>query len=176
MSLKGLQLSQETLATLYTQPLHPQEGALLKEEKVAPEILIKTDAGIKPAQKYLGGNARSITVLVRYHDAPYLNDTLFEFFTGILNACKLSMKDIALINLVPTPGDYKTIISETQPSRFLMLGIEPADIGLPMQFPQFQVYTHDKISYLSSPALDVLLDDEALKRELWKALKALFEL
>ncbi len=174
MSLKGLQLSPEVLAKLFTQPLHPQEGGSIAEKKVpvdpAPAV------AVRPVKQFLGDNNQRITVLVKYTDAAYLDDALFEFFTGILNACKLSMKDIALVNLAKTPGDYQTIAKETNPSKLLMLGMEPLDIGLPMQFPAFQIYTHNKISYLSAPALEALQDDKALKAALWKALKVLFEL
>ncbi len=169
MSLKGLQLSRETLAKLYTQPLHPQEG----EE---PEKEIPAANAAAPVKRYMGDNAGNITVLVHYTDAPYLNDGLFAFFTGILNACKLSMKDIALLNLYRSPGDYQAIIQETHPSILLLLGVETADIGLPMQFPPFRIYKHNNISYLSAPALETLRDDKALKAELWKNLKTLFEL
>lgn len=169
MSLKGLQLSPEILAKLYTQPLHPEEGAGAEEE-------IPAAAAARSAKKYMGDNAGNITVLVRYADAPYLNDALFAFFTGILNACKLSMKDIALLNLHRTPDDYTAIIEETRPFVLLLLGVQPADIGLPMQFPPFQIYKHNSISYLSAPALEMLRDDKALKAELWKNLKTLFEL
>ncbi len=170
MSLKGLQLPPEALIGLYRQPLLPQ--AYRDAPATAPVAAVAESA----AKNYMGDNAGKITILVQAVDAPYLNDQLFAFLAGILNACKLSMKDVALFNLHRTPGDYRTIIGQTQPAVLLMLGVAPADISLPMQFPQFSIYRHDNISYLYAPSLEELQDDKALKAALWKCLKTLFEL
>ncbi|MBX3239051.1 MAG: hypothetical protein KIT80_09740 [Chitinophagaceae bacterium] len=169
MSLKGLKLSAETIAGLYTLPLH--------QDKFAGERpAAKQPVDEKSGRQYLGDNLGYITILVNHSDAPYVNNELFEFLTGILNACKLSMKDVALFNLHRTPANHQVITAETKPATMLLLGVAPEEIGLPMQFPHFQVYKHNNIRYLSAPALQQIFSDKALKSGLWKALKAVFEL
>ncbi len=169
MSLKGLKLSSETVARLYTLPLFAEDHHPATKDEPPPDPARHTP-------KYMGDNAGNITVLVNHSDAPYLSNELFEFFTGVLNACKLSMKDVALFNLHRTPESYQTLQAETQPAKMLLLGVIPDEIGLPMQFPHFQIYKHNNISYLSAPDLAVIQGDKSLKSALWKALQALFEL
>jgi len=94
-----------------------------------------------------------------------------------LNACKLNMADIALINTRQVAGTGYTEINKiTAPVITLLFDVAQNDIGLPLQFPHFQVQRFGNVSYLSAPSLDLIEGDKLLKSTLWGCLKNLFQL
>lgn len=127
--------------------------------------------------KILGKNAKNILVLVKDSTCPFLPDQELKFLTSVLSACKLSLGDIALLNAYTLnekeiPGAINTL----EARHILAFGIEPLELGLPFHFPDFQVQPFDKRSYMHAPALSHLESDKNLKKELWTALKNMFNL
>ncbi|MFT3947333.1 MAG: hypothetical protein QM763_10205 [Agriterribacter sp.] len=167
MSLKQIILPPETLTQLYTSPIIDLQFA--EKTKPAKE---QTDA-----IKYLGSNKKNISILVKAADAPFLNDQLFNFLAGILNACKLNMADVALINILSANNTGYTVINSiTNPGKIILFDVSTQDISLPMQFPHFQVQQFNNVMYLSAPALHIIEADKAIKAQLWVSLKQLFQL
>ncbi|MFT3705678.1 MAG: hypothetical protein QM802_25135 [Agriterribacter sp.] len=167
MSLKNITLTSETLANLYSMPLVAVQAA---EE-------IKPVANAANGLKFLGSNTKNITILVNVDDAPFINDKAFQFLTGILNACKLNMADVALINISKlSDTGYTSIYKITSPAATILFDVAQQDIGLPLQFPHFQVQKYSNVSYLSAPPLAVIEADKSLKSMLWGSLKSLFQL
>ncbi|MFT4018326.1 MAG: hypothetical protein QM668_15280 [Agriterribacter sp.] len=167
MSLKQIILSPETLAQLYTSPVIDTQST----EKPNP-VKEQTDT-----IKYLGSNKKNISILVRAADAPFLNDKLFNFLAGILNACKLNMADVALINILSANNaGYTAINNITNPEKTILFDVSAQDISLPLQFPHFQVQRFNNVMYLSAPSLNVIETDKAIKAQLWAGLKQLFQL
>lgn len=168
MSLQNIQLSGETLLRLYTMPLVNMEN---KAKTAAGSAEISQDF------RFLGSNKKNITILVNTRKASFLTDDSFNFLTGILNACKLTMDDVALVNInnLKDTG-YTNIFITTRPSITLLFDVSPNDIGLPLQFPDFQVHKYNSITYLSAPSLTVLENDKPSKATLWGCLKTIFQL
>ncbi|MBX3257954.1 MAG: hypothetical protein KF862_27735 [Chitinophagaceae bacterium] len=163
MSLQNIKLPFTVLAGLYTAPL----------------IQLKEQAGndTTSSVKFLGSNQKQITILVNTADAPFLPDKSFNFLTGILSACRLTVADVAILNLSQLPGrQYQQIQQITTPAVMLLLGLEPSDIHLPFQFPHFQVQQYANVTYLAAPALELIEEDKAIKAKLWGSLKSLFQL
>jgi len=168
MSLQNIQLSADTITRLYTTPLVDMNAE--KDSSVAI-----TEA----AQdcRFLGSNKKNITILVSAGDVSFLPDHSFSFLTGILNACKLTMEDVALVNISSLEDTgYTGIYKSTKPAVSLLFDVSPNDIGLPLQFPYFQVHKYNSITYLSSPSLALLENDKAAKAALWSSLKTIFQL
>jgi hypothetical protein len=63
---------------------------------------------------------------------------------------------------------------ESKAGSVLLFGIDPAGIGLPINFPQFQLQHFNKRSYLHAPTLAELEKDKEAKKQLWGSLKKLF--
>ncbi|MBN8859092.1 MAG: hypothetical protein J0H29_11930 [Sphingobacteriales bacterium] len=168
MSLQNLQLSRDTIARLYTAPLVDMNA----ERNISAAV--KED----PQEcRFLGSNKKNITILVNAGDASFLPDHSFHFLTGILNACKLTMEDVALVNINNLKdAGYTGIYKITRPAVSLLFDVSPNDIGLPLQFPHFQVHKYNSITYLSSPSLVSLENDKAAKAVLWSSLKTIFQL
>ena len=130
-----------------------------------------------PIWKWLGENRKNILVMVSYPEAVHLPDNDLALLTGILGACKLSMADVAVVNLNNHPeASYKELVAFFKSKIVLLFALEPASFGLPMSFPHFQIQPFAGNSFLFSPSLKELENDKVLKSKLWVCLKRLFNL
>ncbi|WP_423737558.1 hypothetical protein [Chitinophaga caseinilytica] len=163
MSLERLQLDPFLLAQMYHQPIIPEEIIVVPAEaKVLPEI------------KYLGENQKNILLLIQNESEAYLSEETFNLLANILNACKLGMQDVALVNAANYPGlrlqDYLQQIPARQ---VIYFAIDPAKLGLPPAQP-YQTGSFTGIPVLYSDDLQLIATDKALKGRLWMGLKQLF--
>jgi hypothetical protein len=55
-----------------------------------------------------------------------------------------------------------------------MFEITPTGLGMPINFPPFQVQAFKDCRYLQAPSLHLIEADVALKKSLWAALKNMF--
>ena len=145
-----------------------------------PDVLIQSqnkNIAIEPDLKYLGQNAKRIALLINNPSVPFLTDSEFSFLTSILTACKLSLADVALLNIYKTEPDAILVqLNKLNSDKVIMLGVDPLSPGLPINFPQFQLQLFDKRTYLYAPTLEDLEKDKTLKQRLWTCLKTMFEL
>lgn len=159
MSLNNIQLKPSLLADLYK------------------KSLLETNTGPAPDTKqlkWLGNNDKNILVVVAHQSVPYLPDQELSFLTNVLAACKLSLADIGIINHCKTEqADLQNLIN-SQAKTILLFGVEPPAIGLPINFPPFQLQPFNNRTYLHTPALSLIEDDKGLKARLWSALKVMF--
>lgn len=115
------------------------------------------------------------TVVVSLSEGKALPPQQLDFLNNIMRACKLEQADYAIManhhNGLP---DYKAIFSHFKQKQLILFGIDPSAIGLPINFPHFQVQSFQQVRYLAAPKLDVIESDKALKLQLWQCLKQLF--
>lgn len=134
----------------------------------------ETDA----SYKFLGKHLRKITILVNAPGTPFLPDDQLNFLTKILEACRLNMGDVAIINHAVAPVNITALRAQLQPTVILLFGLDPTSIRLPINFPVFKLQPYDQCTYLSAPTLDLLVqsseDSRLLKSKLWVCLKTLF--
>ena len=133
---------------------------------------------VRTSLKFLGNNRKGFSIAVSDTDSVFLNDRHLAFLTKLLEACKLNLGDIALVNLVGEKASrIDQIKKELKPSRMLLFGLSPLSIGLPLDFPQFKIQEYDGCEYLSGPALGEMDQDsregKLLKTKLWMSLKQL---
>ena len=166
MSLDNIQLPSSIIAGLYNKSLYdlnPYE----------PEQISTLDNNIS----FLGDNIKRITILVDDKEAIYLADDQLSFLLGILTACKLTMADVAVINLDKNQlCTYKEISNTLKPEKVLLFGLSPDTVGLPLQFPHYQIQHFNNQVYLSSASLLQLQADKAEKMKLWNCLKKIFSI
>jgi hypothetical protein len=143
------------------------------EEKVTREIQ-------KPKKNYLGNYERKIAVLINDAENIYLGDDDLNFLTGILNACKINLAHIALINFNNNPLDFSNLKKELQPEILLLFGITALQIELPFTMPDYQVQEYNKCKILTAPSLNELNQQTTIakteKTKLWKSLQKIFDL
>lgn len=163
MSLERLQLDPFLLAQMYHQPIIPEEITVVPAQaKAIPEI------------KYLGENQKNILLLIQNEREAYLSEESFNLLTNILNACKLGMQDVALINTANYPGARLQDFLAAVPSRQVIhFAIDPSALGLPPS-QTYQVSSFNGLPVLYSDDLQLIATDKALKGRLWMGLKQLF--
>jgi len=165
MSLDKIQLPPIVLQELFNKSL------------VSSEIIQSAEVLSQASIIFLGNNKQRIVIIVDCSDAKFLTDEELNFLLGILSACKLTMEDVAIINIRKSkPLSYKTITKELQAEKIFLFGVEPSQIELPLEFPHYQVQSYNKQVYLSSPLLSILQADKAEKTKLWLCLKKVFSL
>ena len=136
----------------------------------------------KPTQEkdsihFLGSNKKNILLVVNNLDVPYLPDEDLNFLLGVLSACKLSMADIAIVNVGKTEKSEHNILIESLKSEVIIFfDVEASAFGLPFKIPNFQVQLFQNKKYLFAPSLNDLQNDTNQKRKLWNALKSIFSI
>jgi hypothetical protein len=164
MGLDDIQLPAIVLQDLY-------KNSLVDLGVIASRKLIEKESGIA----FLGNNQKQIAVIVNDSSTIYLPDDDLNFLIGILGACKLSMSDVALVNISKKEKlDYLLLAEELQAEKILLFGVEPSELELPLQFPFYQIQQFNSQVYLSSPALTIIAADKAEKTKLWNCLKQIF--
>jgi len=158
-------------------PLPPAPAASATAP-VSPPVTTLPDA--PPATfKFLGNNRRHITLLVHSPGSGFMPDNQLTFLTKILEACRMTLADVAIVNNATAPVTITALRQQLQPKIVLLFGVGPTAIRLPINFPTFKQLSYDDCTYLSSPALDQLVpdtgDSKLLKSKLWVSLKTLFD-
>jgi hypothetical protein len=162
MSFDKLQLDPYILARIYTQPIIPG-----RKEPVA--VVAETP----PKVKFLGENQKNITLFIQNDSEAYLNEELFNLLTNILNACKLGMQDISLINIAQYNAMTFSAWQAAVPMKQAVLfGISPTTMGLE-DIPHYQLLEVNGCQLISSDHLQLIAQDKVLKGRLWMGLKKL---
>jgi len=132
----------------------------------------------KKGYSFLGNNNKNIALLVNFTQAPVIPDLHLQFLSRMLEACKLNLGDVAILNQGQQSLDIKQLKDQLHPSSLVLFGVKSADIGLPLNFPLFKPQVYDGITYLNVPGLELLNQDtedgKLLKSKLWVCLRQLF--
>lgn len=180
MDLNHIGLTAIVVTELYPNSLIGEESSPGNSKVIAtkPEKVIPPEAITSPpVWKSLGDNQKNILVVVKSRDAVYLPDDELTFLAGVLGACKLSIADVAIVNLNNLPdATYKELTSFFKSKIVFLFDTGPAEFGLPMNFPPYQLQAFAGNSFLYAPSLKELENDQVEKRKLWICLKRLFNL
>ncbi len=145
------------------------------QAEMATGPLAQPTAPAEKTWKFLGDNKKNILILVQYSNAVHIPDEELAFLTQLLSACKLSLGDIALLNLAHHRQlAYKEALDKLGSQLIFLYGIEPAAWGLPISFPHFQLQPFAGRRFLYAPALEEIREDKLLKTKLWVSLKPIF--
>jgi len=126
---------------------------------------------------FFGGNKQRIILLVNHPEVAFVTDQQLTFLSGILNACKLTLEDVGLVNIASYPAvSYKTISESFNPVIVIMFGILAEAIQLPFVMPEFQRQAFNSQVYLAVPSLHALENNKELKRKFWMVLQQIFSL
>lgn len=166
MSIDNIQLSPTQIQSLYSKSLYDLRADISG-----------SDAAETNGISFLGSNQKKIILLVNAARAIYLPDEELNFLLGILTACKLSMADVALVNIAKTPElDYVVITEQLKAEKIILFGLQAAALQLPLQFPHYQIQQYNNQVYLSAASLADLQKDKEEKMKLWNCLKNIFSL
>jgi len=157
-----------------------------KEEKITATSANNTPIEVPKVKKstgplkHLGDHNKKILVIVNDPNSVYLNEADFILLTSILNACKLTIADIALVNI----GNQETSlhqILETLPSSIIMcFDVASTDLKIKLPNTLYKVTELGESNLFFSKALSCMQGTSAEakleKGTLWILLKKLFAL
>lgn len=194
MSFDSLHLPPRLIADLYenslvspgkaaTQSASDTTGNQSKANRPAP-------SSAKPGQeqpfpsnesyRFLGSNARQILIIVHEPDQAFLSDPHLQLLTKMLEACKLHLGDVAIINHAVKAARMELLHSQFNSQIVLLFGVTPAEAGMPIAFPAFRLQDYAGARFLYAPGLDEIDQptEEArlLKSSLWICLKQIFNI
>ena len=175
MSLNSIKFETTDIALLFKNSLVD-----INEKKQESPTLVTAPIGkndqIKSEYKYLGENKKKTLIVVRYA-AVNLPDKQLSFLTKLLAACNLNIADVAILNFQhQEQSQFNEIINFFKPKSVLLFDTKPADFGLPMNFPDFQVQAYKDTVFVSSPSLETIEPNKDLKGKLWTCLKKIYNL
>lgn len=181
MSSDKIQLPDFLIADLYKSSLVDIGRA--GSQIASAETVLKAQEAAASSQKqieYLGKNKKAVAVLVNQPQVPFLPEPELLFLTNILKACSLTIEDIAIVNTAQTPATFQDLKEQLAPSHLLVYGLETAAIKLPFSIPHFQVQKFDNTAIVMAPTLAEINQQTPqstdLKRQLWNALKRMFDI
>ena len=164
MSLDNIELTPFLIQELFKNCLVEMETTV-KAKKIAPASSFNI----------LGNNRAAITIIVENATHLHLPDPELNFLLGILSACKLTMEDVAIINISKNKNaTYKTIELELKAGKIILFGVTAAQIGLPLEFPIYQVQHYNQQTYIAAGNLQQIESNKADKTKLWNCLKQIF--
>lgn len=170
MSLDNIQLPGFVIQDLFQKTL--VDLNTVENKKTSDSLQEK-----KGELNFFGGNRQRIILLVNHPEVAFVTDQQLTFLSGILNACKLTLEDVGLLNIASHPAvHYKTISESFNPVLVIMFGILPDALQLPFVMPEFQRQTFNNQVYLAAPSLHELENNKELKRKFWVVLQQIFSL
>ena len=130
--------------------------------------------------KFLGEHQKKILVLVQDTNAVHLNERAFDLLTSILNACKLTIVDIALINLANKNFSLHQILTQVPSDFVLIFDLNPTQLKIKLPTKLYTPILLGETQLLFSNNLSTMqgidTDSKIEKTKLWSALKLLFKL
>lgn len=162
MSLKAIELDPLLLATLYDQPL------------IAPK---SNDDGqqVSELAAFLGNNKQHILLLIHNAKEAYLTERLFLLLSNLLNACKLTLDDVALVNTAHlTQPDVNGLVSQFEAHKVILFGDHFIHL-FPNQKKNW-LWDETGCQFLVTDTLDDMDADKQLKVPFWNALREFFHL
>ena len=137
--------------------------------------LISNNGNSKIKISSLGGNQKKTLFLVNNSATKFLDDEEMVLLTNLTTACKLSMEDIALVNYFNCDNkNYKYLIDYFQAEKILMFGIPLTEMDIPFIIPDFQIQSYSGKLFMAVPALNEFINNQDLKKDLWKCLQKIF--
>jgi hypothetical protein len=147
---------------------------------INPVAVKNSDTEADKPLAYLGNNKKNISIIVNDATAIHLDDALLQILSAILNACKLNLADVAIINKHNQQVNDAILRKELSPSIVLLFGVETASIGLPFSIPDYKVQLFNNCSYVQSLALTKMTGNSTEARmeksRLWLCLKDFFKI
>ena len=130
--------------------------------------------------KYLGEHLKQVTIIVKDELAVYLNENDLTLLSSILSACKLTLADIALINVAQQKLSLHEILN-VLPSKLVMIfDVSSTTLKIKLPTTLYKSIQLGDTYLLFSNSLSLMQGgDQSAKLEkgkLWAIFKSLFQL
>ncbi|WP_426327517.1 hypothetical protein [Pedobacter sp. R-06] len=134
----------------------------------APEIPhIVAEPAPEKTFKFLGGNKKSVLILVNDNEHDVSTEQGRELLRKIVKAVDLGTPDFAILNYANYSGtDYAELQRFFKPAIMLSFGVEIADLKLNLAW-QNEIIVHESTKIIFAPNLHHLDSDLTAKKTLW---------
>jgi hypothetical protein len=177
MGINDLQLSPEIVALLYPETLVTSHRPVSKNK---PPDSGPNQPPDKSLYSFSGKNLRSICVIVSTPDGGTISEEILSFLQKILEACRCTPDDIALIHIQGQQPDMEKLKSQFSPRIILFWGLQPEIPGFQYPLPDMVSVQWENITLLPVANADLMSrnnpEAQDLKRKLWTSLKKIFNL
>ena len=163
MSLDKIQLPLQIIPELYNNSIVVLDGEQPKSKTLKVDTF-----------QFLGGNKKNILILVENRNEMYLTDDDLQFLTGILNACGLSMADVAIVNTYNLQHKILDLKNKFYPIILMAFGINWNVLGIENTLPLYQSTIISEINVINAQPLHLLAKNVEEKKILWNCLKQIF--
>jgi hypothetical protein len=135
---------------------------------------------IRKSLEFLGENKKNIVIVVEDNEAVFITDEKLQLLTTLLQACNLSIADVAIINIANKNLNYTILKKNLNFEFLLMMGIDSNKFNLPLAFSKNKVQQFNNTQLLITENLKNLMGNsievKTEKRALWNALKIMFNI
>lgn len=175
--------AQENLTGSAPEPAQPVQPVQTIDDTHSSQSITRpqpaSDAPGAP-YRFLGKNAQHVSIVVFSPTEPFLPDDQLALLTKMLDACRLNLGDVAIINHATQPVHFSRLAEQLQPKRVILFGIQPELTGLPLSFPPFKEQEYAGCTYLLATSLTEMNqpteEGKLLKGKLWGCLKKMFNI
>ena len=165
MGFETIQLTGQQIEELYSSHIVIIE----KTGQQKPETSVKTvGTGIT------GKNKKQFVWVVNEADYPFLSDEDFQFLSKVVNACKMNMDDIALVNIAQNKMDFEKTVAELQPKILIISFLDRN--WIPVKNETYTLQQEENFQLYITEELQVIRNDKVKKSKLWLALKQMLGL
>lgn len=145
----------------------------MQESPITTELPVETAAPLL----FLGGHEQKITIVNADEHHKYISDAALTALEKILERSKLSMQDVAIVNVFGLQITMQYLQNQLQPTKCWLWNIDSKQLQIPFVIPNNKVFTHGGVQYLFTDSLDSVLGNTAellpAKTTLWNAWKSL---
>jgi hypothetical protein len=146
---------------------------LIDEQTKPAYVETEPEVADSPVFDYSGENNKYILILVHDEKHAILNSEDVSSLTAILNAKKLELRDVAIVNLHRHPKSiFEALKQFFSCSKLVLFGINPKQIGLP-EISNNEITKHDGTKVLATYSFAEMATDTAKKRAFWNEMKIL---
>lgn len=123
--------------------------------------------------EYLGGNNKYMLIIINETSHQNMQPKQLESLLSILNAKKLSMEDVAILNFYRYPDAKFTALKQFFAcSSIVLFGINPAQVDI-NGVQANQISVHEQTKILATFSFDEMMADTDKKRSFWNEMKKL---
>ena len=140
--------------------------------------LAKTNSSVTESDKQdiiiksLGANQKNILFIIEDSKNDFFSKDAELAFVKTLNALKLNLTDVAIINHANSDDEvaFDQIKEQLKPMTCVFLGFDPKRLGV-MNCAENILVDENNIQFLNSFSFEEMLTDTAKKRMFWDAIK-----
>ena len=99
-----------------------------------------------------------------------------EFLKKVLGAVKLELNQVRVIHIPNEKWAWRDLVKHFRPQRVLVFGLSPQDLSMNVEHHHYTSLKIQNCALMFVDKLDVIMPSQSLKRTLWTALQAFFEI